>query len=105
MDVIRMSDHGRLIEYEGKEYTIGALAKKIGMSKSTLRGRLIDQGLTVEQAINKPLRKYQLSPCKSKSFYDCFDCEYPDCVRNGWVHFKDAPESIWKMHPVEGIGQ
>ncbi len=92
-----------LIEYQGERISISELARKIGMNVNTLSGRLHTQRMTVEEAVNTPVARRRREACRASSFYDCFNCEYPDCIRDGWVIFKDAPLSVWKEYPVEGI--
>lgn len=92
-----------LIEYQGERMSISELARKIGMNVNTLSGRLHNQRMTVEEAINTPVAGRRREVCRAVSFYDCFNCEYSDCIRDGWVTFKDAPLSVWKEYPMEGI--
>lgn len=46
----------RILEYKGEKYTLIQLAKKIGMKRSTLGNRLLN-GWSVEDAVERPLRK------------------------------------------------
>lgn len=48
-------------EYQGVKYTIKELAEKFGINKNSLASRLYGQGMSVEEAINKPM----LSPEES----------------------------------------
>lgn len=47
------------IEYQGKTYCVGDLAKLIGMNHETLRHRIKNKGMSVEDAINTPVRILQ----------------------------------------------
>lgn len=46
----------RIIEYKGHKYVLTELAEKIGMNKTTLKERL-NKGWSVEDAVEKPIRK------------------------------------------------
>ena len=48
----------RIIEYQGQKYTLSQLAEKSGIKPTTLRERL-NRGMTVEDAIKIPVRKYK----------------------------------------------
>lgn len=41
--------------YDGKEWTIPDLARAHGMDKSTLRNRIVNRGMSVEEALTKPI--------------------------------------------------
>lgn len=47
----------RILEYRGKKYTLTQLAEKCKIKKTTFRDRL-NRGMSVEDAVNKPIRKY-----------------------------------------------
>ena len=46
----------RILEYRGKKYTLTQLAEKSKIKKTTFRERL-NRGMSVEDAVNKPIRK------------------------------------------------
>ena len=46
----------RVVEYKGKKYILSDLAKEVGIGKTTLKYRL-DKGMSVEEAVGKPIQK------------------------------------------------
>ena len=53
-DISRERYRPRLVEYEGKEYTITGLAKLHGMNRVTLKNRLAN-GWGMKEALSKPV--------------------------------------------------
>ena len=53
-------------EYRGKKVTLTFLSIKYGMSVKLLYARLITQGLSLEEALRKPVRKNQWDVTRSK---------------------------------------
>lgn len=47
--------NNHVVEYKGEKYTLTQLAEKVGIGKTTLRGRL-KMGWSVEDAVEKPVR-------------------------------------------------
>lgn len=46
----------RIIEYDGEKYTLTQLAERFGIRRTTLKERL-NMGWSVEDAVNRPIRK------------------------------------------------
>lgn len=45
--------------YRGKEFSLNELAKEVNMKFITLYDRLVKNGMSVEEAVSKPVRKYR----------------------------------------------
>jgi len=48
------------VKYKGKQYTLGQLTRKFSFKDGVLRGRIVNNGWSVEKAVNTPQRVYNV---------------------------------------------
>ena len=53
----RNTSKSRVYEYQGETMCLADWAKRLGISKNTIRSRIDDQGMSFEQAVQTPLQK------------------------------------------------
>ena len=65
---VRTKQHRRMIEYQGKQWTVTQLAEYAGIGRHTLYARIFNYGWTVEESVNVQVRRRTKSE-KRKSFW------------------------------------
>ena len=93
-----MRGRTRKFDYKGKQVTVADIMKMTGMKRKTINERL-RRGWCIEDVIEvKDGRGRRIgtstSACGATSFYDCFSCEFDDCIVGGDMKFKDTPKVV-----------
>jgi hypothetical protein len=59
----------RYVEYQGKRWPIADLARELGVRHPLLYARVVTQGMSVEQALAKPVRNVRRNGCGRRAAY------------------------------------
>lgn len=75
----------RIYNYHGEMRTITELCKLSGKTYGCIMKRL-QKGWTVDEAVDRPSVRIRQTdaPCGFKTFRDCLDCKYPECISEGY---------------------
>lgn len=65
--------------YQGEMLCIAEISRRTNVTRETLLYRL-NQGMSMEDAINTPVQSYRPRNEQCETFPDCFHCPYADCI-------------------------
>ena len=69
----------KIVTYHGKQMPLKEVSRISGVSKELIRWR-IKQGMTVDEAADKPKRKPKTTverPCGVNDWHECLNCKFP----------------------------
>ena len=81
------------VTWNGKQMSLAALAREVGMPSGTLWNRIFVRKMSLEEAVLTPVdeirrdARYGVRKGRRKkecrTYPDCFNCPYPDCWVSG----------------------
>lgn len=74
-----MGRGGIKLMYQGEMLCIAEISRRTNVTRETLLYRL-NQGMSLEDAINTPVQSYRPRNEQCETFPDCFHCPYADCI-------------------------